>query len=1095
LKIVISTQLVCTGIRSLRKRFRLWVFNRIPDGNFEKLITQIIMFRIKQYYIAGKSCRFIISALSAILILLCLQDLNAQQNQTQIPFTVYGSVKDDKGVAVMGALVQIQESTRSTTTDEDGNFELDVPGMNTVLNVEADGFLALSVKVLNAIVDIVLVPAPEGQGIKDRVIMPWAVTDKRSVTGSITTIGQEELRKSPVMSLSAALSGRLPGFTVIQQAGTPGNETLLWRIRGLRTLESGGMNNMDKGGLGTPIAIVDGFERPFTDFDASEIEAVSVLRDAAATALYGLRGANGVILITTKRGQANKRTIDLEVSSGIVAPMRLPKFMGSYDYATLYNEARVNDGLPTAYTYDDLIKYISHDYPLTHPDNNYYKEFIKPFARQDKAALTLSGGNQLLRYFVSLAYNKQNGLYDRTGESEELTTKVQYTRFNTRGNLDITISPRITAFVNVAGRIELRGNTITAESNVFDYMARFPPNAYPLSFTGIDPATKLPIFMLGGTSQYTTNLLGVMSYRGFVKGTRRYYQVAAGVKYDLDFITKGLSARFQMDADGYNLYDVSTGKQYLVWERKETSPGVITYTSYNTAALLSYSYSSNTNQSGGLNLSMNYDRTFGLHSVKALAMMNHSRIVYPQANQADRKFEDFALRTNYSYNNRYFLEATANLSSSDNIFLTKQPRILFYAVSGAWIVSDESFLKDSKIFPYMKLRASYGLTGNDEYTYTDPNGYKYRYPYRTRWWSSTSQVAYGIAPAYMPNVCYEGVVPNPDFTSEKGRMINVGIETKHFANRLDISVDLWSEKRYDIFSRGLGSLPNTYGVLNDFLPIGNEGIVNSKGFELSLEWSETKSKFSYWIRPMVDYSVNKIEYMAEPARAETYLVETGGPVTQDFGLVSLGLFKNQADIDASPVQRFGPVKPGDIKYADLNKDGEVNSLDYTAIGDGALLPTLSYAADMGIKVGQFDFSMLWQGSSHKSNYLSSVYVRPFANYAGISEFARNRYISEANWATADFPRLTTLANDNNNRISTFWLKDATFIRLRNLEIGYNFKNLKAKAIGLNGLRIYANAYNLFTFDNLKVLDPEDPTAGVSRYPMTRIINLGLILKF
>lgn len=1054
------------------------------------------MFHIKQYYIAGRPGRFLISALSAILILFCLfPDLNAQ-NQAQIPLTVYGSVKDAKGVPVMGALVQIQESTRSATTDEDGNFEIEVPGINTILNIEADGFISQPVKVLKSVLDIVLVDAPEGQGTKDRVVMPWAVTDKRRVTGSITTISQTELRKSPVMSLSSALSGRLPGFTVIQQSGTPGNETLLWRIRGLRTLETGGMNNMEKGGLGKPISIVDGFERPFTDFDASEIESVSVLRDAAATALYGLRGANGVILVTTKRGQANKRTIDLEISSGFVAPMRMPVFLRSSEYAELYNEARVNDGLPEVYSLMDIIKYKTHDSPLTHPDNNYQKEFIKPFARQDKAALTMSGGNQLLRYFVSVAYNKQNGLYDRIGESDEMDTKAQYTRFNTRGNLDITISKRITATVNVAGRIELRGNTITSEGNVFDYMSRFPPNAYPLSFTGVDPATKLPLFMLGGTSQYTTNLLGVMSYRGFVKGTRRYYQLGVGLKYELDFIAKGLSANFQMDADGYNRYDVSTGKNYLVWKREELTPGVVTYTSYNTASLLSSSSSSTTDSKNGLNLNLNYDRTFGLHNVKGFAMMNHTRTVFPQANQADRKFEDFALRANYSYNNRYFFEMTGDLSSSDNIYLTKKPRIFFYAVSGAWIVSDESFLADSKIFPYMKLRASFGLTGNDEYTYEDPNGYKYRFAYRDRWWSSTTdQASYGVAPAFMPNVSYEGVVPNPEFTSEKARMINIGIETKHFANRLSFSSDIWFEKRYDIFSRGLGSIPSTYGVLPEFLPIGNEGLVNSKGFELSLGWNETIGNFNYWINPMVDYSTNTIEYMAEPARPETYLTETGGPVSQNFGLVSLGLFKNQADIDASPVQRFGPVKPGDIKYADLNEDGEVNSLDYKAIGNSSLIPTLSFAADMGFSIKQFDFSMLWQGSANRSHYLSSTYVRPFVNNGSISEYARNRYIDESNWATADFPRLTTQANDNNNRISTFWLKDATFVRLRNFEIGYSFTNIKAKKLGLNGLRVYLNAYNLFTIDNLKVLDPEDPTAGVSGYPMTRIVNLGLIFKF
>lgn len=1044
--------------------------------------------------ISGRLYKIVISAMFVFLIpAFLLPGLLAQTRPAQT-IEVYGTVKDIKGVPIMGAKVTLQESTLNTETDEGGNFEIIVPGAGSILTFEAAGYQPFNATVSASVLEVVLQYAVVGQELKDRVYMPWAVTDKRSVTAAINTITQEELRKSPVLSLSNAVAGRLPSFTVVQVADEPGFESTNWRIRGLRTLEDGGMNAQEKSGVGTPIAIVDGFEREFIEFDPSEIESFSILKDAAATNIFGIRGANGVILITTKRGQENRRTIDVEISSGLVTPNRLPEYYDSYNYVNLHNEARINDGLTPVYPDSIIEKYRLGTDPLNYPNNNYLEEFLNPIAFQSKAALSLSGGNKIVRYFTAVTYNRQSGLYDRGDENPDFETKSIAQRFNLRTNLDITITKRLSIYANIAARLNLNDRPFESDATIITMLTRYPPNAFANSFMGINPATGKEMFMLGGTSVYTMTPLYAIGYRGYREDTRRYYQLSAGAKYDLSFITQGLTAGFSYDFDGYNVFTYNNSQVSNVWLRTLQTNGTVTYTSYNTASPLATGGSANTFTWSGLNLNLNYDRTFGEHNLKGFGMLRRFKTVYLQTNLKDRRIEDYALRVNYSFRNRYFLEATTTLSGSDNTFTTNTPRLFLPAFSGAWIVSDESFMSGGSFLSYLKLRGSWGMVGNDEYNITDPNGYKYRYPNRNRYWTSTGQIRFGITPVAPANVAYEGVVPNNDFTMEKAKMTNIGIDIRFLKDRLSFSTDLWSEHRYDIFMSGSSSIPQIFGALDEYLPITNEGKVDSRGFEMVLGWSDKKGDFSYWINAMYDMSENEIVYMNEPEKAFPNLVETGGPVRQDFGLIALGLFKNQDDIDNSPLQTFGPVQPGDIKYEDLNGDDIIDMNDIKAIGNGTF-PLKSYAADLGFRFKNWDFSMLWQGNTHRSHYLQSNYFRPFVNNGSISTYAENRYTDEASWATADFPRLTTLSNNNNLRISTFWLKDATFIRLKNLEVGYNISTERAKKLGLYGIRIYFNAYNVLTFDNLKVLDPEDTSAAVDKYPMTSVTNLGIILKF
>lgn len=1030
--------------------------------------------------------------INALLCLLPLNTINAQQSS----FIVEGIVIDTEDNPLAGVKIYMQESTSYALTDETGTFSIEIPALYTQLSFELDGYRLLHVRVLGTEpLRVTLSPTAIGQSIHDKVNLPWSVTDRRSNTASVSRTTSEELRKSPVMSVGGALSGRLPGFVVIQQAGDPGYDSDFWRIRGLRTLENYGSNNMTKGAFGSPIVVVDGFERDFSGLDVSEIESIEILKDAAATAIFGGRGANGVIMVTTKRGEIERRQIRFEGSVGVVMPDRLPKFLDAAQYAELYNEARRNDNLPELYSAEDIQKYRDGSSPLSHPSNDFYKEFIGRSALQHKGALNISGGDRTVRYFITFAYSHQDGLYKRMDENPDFQTKSNYTRFNTRANLDVTLYKGWEASFNIAARIEERNYPYEGESGIFSVLSTTPPNAYPLEFKGIDPTLNLERHMLGGKSNYTKNPLGMLSYRGVTESSRRFYQFGSIIKHDMKWLLPGLTANFEFNFDGRATYTIYKYKNYVVWDPRVNADGTITYVPFNEETSLTRASGSEGRQWVGYNANLRYDRTFGDHKINALAMFRRFTTIYKEANQPDFKVEDWLLRAKYAYKNRYFAEVTTTLSGGENFYHTPDKRVLFPAVSAAWIISDEPFFKKNHFMSFLKFRASWGITGNDRYNFVDGNGFMYRYAYRDRWWTRQYRDHYfGISPLMLPYVVWEGIVPNPEFRIEKAMMSNFGLEAYFFNNRLQLEGDYFIENRYDIYTKGIGSIPGYMGIDKNNFPIENKGEVKTHGFEISLGWQDKIGDFYYAITSYVDYNKSKIIEMSEPLQPEPYMEETGCIVGQDFGLISLGLFKDEADVQNSPVQLFGAYGPGDIKYKDLNNDGQIDVNDYTAIGDG-YMPRVNYAANIQLGYKGFDFSVLLQGSSLSSVYLSNAAVRAFKDNGTISEFALNRYTGPENWETATYPRLTTLANDNNWRLSTYWSRDATFLRIKNVELGYTIPEKAVAKIGLSRVRLYFNAYNLFCFDYIKDFDPESQGAGISGYPQVKLFNLGLNVSF
>ena len=1022
-----------------------------------------------------------------------------QKKAKDIPITVQGVVKNAQGIEMVGVEVTLQESFTYTETDEDGLFTITVPKAGSIIVFSEPYYDQLQVVVKDGeFMNITMVEADAKSN--DILQMPYYETTLRANTAAVTTVTTDALNSSPVSSLGSALSGKTPGLVIRDRVGAPGVDNVMFRVRGIRTLMEAGLNSFTKGGASYPLILVDGFERDFTQLDAEEIESISVLKDAAATALYGLRAANGVIMATTKKGQLNRRTIDLDISSGFVTPTKLPNFLGSYDYARLYNEALINDGLKPVYTEEDIEKYRTGSSPLTHPDVDYYDEFLGEAAFQHKTTLSMSGGNRAVRYFVHLGYTLEKTLLRRDDENPDFKTKNRYSRYNLRSNVDVNLAKWLVLNANIAGRIQDRRYPNGGVDEMMGVLSTYHSNAFPLSFIGVDPSLNKEILMLGGNSIYQSNPLGLSSYYGYNETTERYYQLTASLNGDLSqFITPGLKFQFRFYMDGYNLYRVNKSRSFRVWEYSEKADGTPVYKSYGSETSLSSAGYYSVNRQNGLDAKLSYDRTFGKHNVSAFLSYDHTRIEFVKANSSDQKWQGFNAKASYSYDNRFYFDVIANYSGSDRFFYTNNKKELYPAVSGAWVMSEEKFMKGSRNWlDYLKLRASWGITGNDEYTYTDVNGIEERYPARARWWTTSGSQYFGTSLSQEGLLIKEGRTPNFDIETEKARMINLGIDAEMFNHRLSLGVDFWQEHRTKIYNVSEGSLPSLVGMFETRLPIMNDGEMKSKGFEVTLNWQDKVGDFTYGIGGYVDYNENKIINMGEPLRGYPNLVQTGDPVCVDYGLISLGLFKDWDDINNSPVQEFGSYQPGDIKYKDVNEDGVVNSNDITKISEGAY-PRLNGALNLFFGYRGLDLSILLQGAALRDTYLNNAAMWAFYDGQNISEVALGRYQTfedgTNNWETATYPRLTTLNSENNWRCSTYWMKDASYLRLKNVELGYNFPRRMLEKVNIYGLRIYAKAQNVGVLTGLDYFDPEDTGAGVSSYPFLRTFNFGVQVKF
>ena len=1017
-----------------------------------------------------------------IVGLLCICSTAATFAQTA---TVSGVVKDDTGEPVIGAGVLVKGTTLGTITDIDGHFSFRADDLNGVLVVSFVGMETQEIPMKGkGTFDIVL--KSSNTLLEEVQVVAYGAQKKVTLTGSISSVNTDELLKVPTASIGNMLSGVLSGVSSIQSSGQPGGDDPDVFIRGISTL-----NTMNA----KPLYLVDGVERSFFQIDPNEVENITILKDASSTAVFGVRGANGVIIVTTKRGKEGKAKINASFSYGIQTPTRMPEFVNSYDYATFLNEAYTNDGKYPKFTPEAVEAFRTHSNPIIYPDTDWMELLFKSSAPQTQGNVNISGGTERVRYFISMGMLDQKGFFKN--HDTRYDANFNFNRYNYRANLDIDFTKTTLVAINMGGRVEKRNFPRSGDD--INQLFRRIYWATPFSGPGIVDGKWIK-----GNSQYLpvglSDGLGNIYGRGYGSKTTNVVNLDLALTQKLDFVTKGLQFKIKV---AYNSgYDhtkerATSIESYQPWYRKDVTwmehpagsdPNEVVYIQDGEAGLISYAESFGKSRDWYAEASFDWKRDFDLHHLSALALYNQSKTYYPDSDYPGipRGYVGLVGRVTYDYDNKYLIEGNVGYNGSEN-FAPGNRYGFFPAVSGGWVLTQEEFLKDNPVVNFLKIRASYGIVGNDRY-HPYGTGFMDRFLYLPNSYFIGSGYQFGTGTSWSPGA-YEKSFGNSGLSWEKSAKQNYGIDFSLFNQKLSGSIDYFYEKRTDILAKA-----STDPIIHAMsLPVLNLGIVSNKGVELNLKWNHKINSFRYWTNLNVSYAKNKIVYQDEVPSEYTYTLKTGHPVGQPFGLKVRGFYyEGMEDVaDHSYV-----LKEGDVVYEDLNHDGKIDDNDKTAIGYPSY-PLLNAGLTLGFEYKGFDFSMLWVGATKTSRVLEETFRKPLGetyDRSLMSHQFTDRWTPETA-ATAKLPRATIDGVKNNYRDSELWVKDASYLRLKNIEIGYNFRLPFMPKIGMEKMRVFMTGYNLLTFDKLKISDPESMSSGVPQYPVMRVINFGLNVSF
>lgn len=883
------------------------------------------------------------------------------------------------------------------------------------------------------------------------------------VTGAVSRIGGDELTDFYTSNVVNTLFGRIPGLTVQEVGAEPGADTPTLNSRGLGTFGSGT-------GL---FVVIDGFASTldfFSRLTPGEIESVELLKDATATAIYGNRAANGVLVVKTRHGDVSSPLkIDFGVKVGFQQPLRLPEWLGSYDYATLYNEALANEGQSPMYQQTALDAYAAGDSPLLYPDVDWYDEIFRSTSPIYVYNLSASGGINSVRYFVHFNGVNNYGLLRNPMPTNDFAKRQSFSRYNFRTNVDVILSRRLTASIILGGSVEDKTTPGVSElaSSIIDLAANVPPNAFPvLASEG----------KLGGNATFA-NPIGEMTERGYISYNGRTAQAALRLTEKLDFITQGLSVSGAISFNNYYKAYSNKTRSYARYTPVQDSSGEISFTQIGEDTELGGDESQSYQWRNIVaNAFINYDRVFDRkHYLKAMLRYDYDEYTVSSETLPYQNV-GMAGQLSYSYDRRYIGEFTFGYHGTGN-FAPGQ-RFGFFPAGGiSWVISEENFLKDSNVVNHLKLRATYGLVGN-----SDIGGARWMYNQYYNW-----NGYYLFGDQYSQSDTYlEGTKANPYVTWEKARKLNIGLEARLF-DYLYFTFDYFREHRYDILTTPDANVPSYVGFSR---PSMNLGIVDNNGFEAVLGYNKTAGEFRYKVEASAWYAHNNVVYNSEAPQIYDYLYSTGHIVGQPFAYEAIGFFRDQEDIDSSPTQVWGEVYPGDIKYKDQNGDDVINEEDKYPVGYTSR-PELTLALDLQFQYKGFDLQMLFQGAVNRTVYLDGRQFQAFQNNGKISTFALGRWTPETA-DTATYPRLATTGNENNYQYSSFWQRNGNFLKLRYLSFGYTFSSPAMKKANVDGLRLYLSGTNLFSLDYMHgFCDPE----VLSGYPAVRTLSLGVDLKF
>lgn len=980
---------------------------------------------------------------------------------------VSGKVLDKRGNPIEGALVTVENNPLiQTATDKNGRFEIMATKDNKLkIKTGDDAMKTVSVgkdKIITIVMDYSTEHVNYGFGLNQ--------TNAES-TGAVSTVYAEQIDNRSAINVGNSLYGNVLGLTTMQKTGTIWDQISSMYIRGQKTLN--GNNGI--------LLVIDGLERDnnwnaLNYITPEEVESVSVLRDAAAIALYGYKGINGVLNVVTKRGKYKSKEINFSYDHSFNYQTRIPEMADAFTYASALNEARANDGKAARYSQNELNAFKSGKYPYLYPNVDWFDEVFRDRGASDIATLTFRGGSTKMRYFTMMNLQNDRGFIKNFNENEGYSTQDKYSKANFRTNLDIDLSPKTRMQANIMGVLSEFSRPATAGNDLMGKLTSLPSAAFPV---------KTEDGLWGGNSTWGENWNPAALTRGcgYSKGHTRALYADMALRQDLSAITQGLGASVRMGYDNIASYweDYTVKYKYgmksvVSWKDGEPSE----FSNY-TAGDISKVSGDNAKldwQHRSFNFQFNIDwqRKFGAHDIYSMLLYTYK---YDNKNGTNTTLyhQSAGWYTHYGFKNRYIADFTL-MASASNLLDPDHRWTLSPTVGLAWVISNEGFMKNQQFIDFMKLRASFGMLNTDN---IPANGY----------WNSTVggaggypvQENFGGADGWS-----EGRLASINGTTEKAYKYNGGLDISMLKG-LTLTVDGFYERRSDIWVSASGRNSAVLGVSSPYV---NGGIVDSWGTEIGLDYTKNIGKFKIMAGGTFTYNRSKIIEMMEEPQAYDYLRATGKPVGQIFGLQAIGYFVDDADIANSLPQQFGPVKAGDIKYKDMNGDNVINDNDRVAMGYNSTCPEIYYSFNLGFEWNGLGLNAQFQGVGNYTAYLNSTLYRPLVNNTGISQYAyENRWTPAT--PNARFPRLTTETVDNNEQNNSVWLADRSFLKLRNCEVYYKLPSSFLNKIHMKKAKVYVRGVDLFCWDGIDLTDPE--AMGTSAYPATRSVHVGLSVGF
>ena len=1023
--------------------------------------------------------------------------------------TITGKVLDENNQPMPGVTIIVDGTTNGTMTGSDGTFTLGgVPSGATVI-VSCIGYTnqVLPEGKSNYVVSLV----PDSETLEETVVVAFGQQKKLSVTGAISTVASADLRKTTSTRLDNALAGRVTGLTSMQSGGgQPGVDGATMYLRGAATTNGK-----------SPLILVDGVERDnIRTIDMNEVESISVLKDASATALYGVQGANGVILIQTRKGQKGKAQLNISVDQGWTSFTKEPSRLHSWEYCELRNEALMNSGEKAAFSDETIAKFrnpllgldpSSPDYDnqvairkAVYCDNDYYRMYLKSNTPQTRANANISGGTDFVNYFVNVGYIHQGGnLNTESPDYLGYDPQCYMNRLSLRSNLDFHITKNLTASLNIASYAEnvnmpavgdlYRGDQSWMITDlIYQCQTILPISPGPTT----DSRFGIESGGIVGYNYLDRSAFEIINRRGFHTNKRKNLNTQFSVNWDLsELVTKGLSINGMAAYDTYNIGVLEGRKKEQVYNvRVDYDSETLSYSSNgDKIEPLTMTSSRLSNYQIYVQGSINYARTFGKHNVTAMATA-YRRFWEGTSANIPYNVLGTAARATYSFDDRYLVEGNLGYNGSEQFAPSKRFG-LFPSGSIGWIASNESFLKGNKYLTWLKFRASYGLVGNDSmgglrFLYQDDN---------------QIQSGNGFVQGLGGKIVKEGLIGNKNITWELSKKMNLGVEIGLFKD-FRINVDYFTEKRDQILLRRR-TVPSFQGVSSDYIPRVNMGKVDNHGVDVEVSYAHTFNRdFSISSRVNFGFNDNTVIELDEPMRSEEYAYqyhEEGFRLGQEFGYLidwnspGNGYFTSQDEIDNYyPYEFGGKPRVGDFVYKDVNGDGVIDQKDLSPIGYSTTVPGLNYGISLGLNFKGIDFNVLFSGLGRYSKYYSGQGVVEWTKQGTYFDWTRNGWTEERykNGEKITYPAISTSQTVSHTE-NDFFIQNRSFLRLKNIELGYTLPERFLSKVGVKALRVYVSGQNLFVWDNLRIthIDPEQNNSY--GYPITKNVTLGLNINF